>query len=171
MAPIWDDVKGALGRFTGAGSADDDSTQDDTTQADEVMESASEQPRMVQCVKLGRELPGLERPPFPGELGRRIFENVSRPAFDLWGEQQTLIINHYGLNLIDPAAKQFLMEQMEAFFFADQAHVPEGWVPEDQAGDLGPQGKGGLPGPQAKKGGGSPVPQGKGGGPPAPQRK
>lgn len=125
---------------------------------------------MVQCVKLQRELPGLERPPFPGELGQRIFEDVSRQAFDMWREQQTLIINHYGLNLADPAAKQFLMQEMGAFFFADQTHVPEGWIPEDQSGGLGPQGKGSPLSPQGK-GGGSPVPQGKDGRPPVPQRK
>jgi Fe-S cluster biosynthesis and repair protein YggX len=125
---------------------------------------------MVQCVKLRRELPGLERPPFPGELGQRIFEHVSRQAFDMWQEQQTLIINHYGLNLADPEAKQFLMQEMEAFFFEEQEHVPEGWIPEDQPGGLGPQGKDSPPGAQGK-GGGPLAPQGKGNDPPVPQRK
>ncbi len=125
---------------------------------------------MIQCVKLRRELPGLERPPFPGELGQRIFEHVSRQAFDMWREQQTLIINHYGLNLADPEAKQFLMQEMETFFFEEQEHVLEGWIPEDQPGGLGPQGKDSPPGAQGK-GGGPPAPQGKGGDPPAPQRK
>ena len=52
---------------------------------------------MVQCVKLGRELPGLEKAPFPGELGDRIYDNVSAQAWDMWKEHQVLLINHYGL--------------------------------------------------------------------------
>ena len=89
--------------------------------------------RMVQCVKLGRELPGLPRPPFGGELGKRVFENVSQDAWNLWQQQSTLLINHYGLNLRDPAAQKFLMEQLEQFFFAEGAQVPEDWTPETQA--------------------------------------
>ena len=61
--------------------------------------------RMVMCVKFGRELPGLEKPPFPGELGQRIFEHVSQQAWDMWPAQSTLIINHYGLNMADPEAR------------------------------------------------------------------
>ena len=97
--------------------------------------------RMVQCVKLGRELPGLPRPPFPGELGKRVFENVSQQAWQLWGQQQVLLINHYGLNLAAPDAQKFLMEQLEEFFFGEGARVPEDWVPEDQA----PQGEPPVP--------------------------
>jgi Fe-S cluster biosynthesis and repair protein YggX len=87
---------------------------------------------MVQCAKLGRELPGLPRPPFPGELGKRVFENVSQQAWQLWGQQQVLLINHYGLNLAAPEAQKFLMEQLEEFFFGEGARMPEDWVPEDQ---------------------------------------
>jgi len=65
--------------------------------------------RMVNCAKLGRELPGLNRPPFGGALGKRVFENISQEAWALWQEQSTLLINHYGLNLRDPAAQKFLM--------------------------------------------------------------
>jgi Fe-S cluster biosynthesis and repair protein YggX len=89
--------------------------------------------RMVNCVKLGRELPGLPRPPFGGELGKRVFENISQEAWQLWQGQSTLLINHYGLNLRDPGAQKFLMEQMEEFFFGEGARMPEDWVPEDQA--------------------------------------
>ena len=102
--------------------------------------------RMVQCVKIGRELPGLEEPPFPGELGDRIFENISQQAWDLWIQQQVLLINHYGLVLADPQARQFLIEQMEEFFFGLGAQMPEGWSPEGTPG----AGKGG--GPAAKGG-------------------
>lgn len=87
-------------------------------------------PRLVNCVKLGRELPGLERPPFPGPLGQRIYENVSQQAYQLWPGQATLIINHYGLSLGDPNAQQILMQQMEEFFFGEDARMPEGWTPQ-----------------------------------------
>ncbi len=85
--------------------------------------------RMVQCIKLGRELPGLERAPYPGELGQRILDNVSQEAWNMWKQQAVILINHYGLSLMDPQAQQFLREQMEEFFFQDDAAMPEGWSP------------------------------------------
>jgi Fe-S cluster biosynthesis and repair protein YggX len=88
---------------------------------------------MVNCAKLGRELPGLNRPPFGGALGKRVFENISQEAWALWQDQSTLLINHYGLNLRDPAAQKFLMEQMEQFFFGEGAKLPEDWTPETQS--------------------------------------
>jgi Fe-S cluster biosynthesis and repair protein YggX len=90
-------------------------------------------PRLVQCVKLGRELPGLEKPPFPGELGQRIFENVSAAGYDLWQPHMTILINHYGLNPADPDTRRILREQMEEFFFGEDAQMPEGWVPAGTA--------------------------------------
>jgi len=93
--------------------------------------------RMVKCVKLGRELPGLAKPPFSGELGQRIFENVSQQAWDMWIEHQVLLINHNGLVLADPAARQFLMEQLEEFLFGLGAVMPEGWTPEGTPGAKG----------------------------------
>lgn len=120
----------------------------------------------VQCVKLGRRLPALEEPPFPGKLGQRIHENVSRQAWEMWQEHQTLVINHYGLNLADPRARELLMEEMEAFLFEDQSDKPDDWVPEDEASGSAPP----VPGPQGK-GGGPATPQSKGGMPPGPQRK
>ncbi len=84
--------------------------------------------RTVMCAKLGKELPGLERPPFPGELGERIYENISAEAFELWKPQMTILINHYGLNPVEPETRQFLREQMELFFFGQPAEMPEGWV-------------------------------------------
>ena len=109
--------------------------------------------RMVQCVKLGRELPGLDKPPFPGELGQRIYDNVSKQAWGLWPAQSTLIINHYGLNMGDPEARKVLREQMEEFFFDAQPKMPEGWTPEaedDEAVGVGPSAKGGGA-PSSKK--------------------
>lgn len=89
--------------------------------------------RMVQCVKLGRELPGLAKPPFPGELGQRIYENISQQAWNMWPAQATIVINHYGLSMADPSAQQILMQQMEEFFFGADAQMPEGWSPQGQA--------------------------------------
>lgn len=90
--------------------------------------------RTVMCAKLGQELPALEAPPFPGELGQRIYEGVSAEAFELWKPQMTILINHYGLNPVEPETRQFLREQMELFFFGEGAAMPEGWVaPEAEA--------------------------------------
>lgn len=72
---------------------------------------------VVQCAKLGAELPALDRPPFPGKLGQRIYDEVSKFAYSLWQDQARLIINHYGLNMADPRSQEFLFEQMEAFLF------------------------------------------------------
>lgn len=89
--------------------------------------------RMVNCVKLGRELPGLERKPYPGQLGQQIYENVSQQAWDMWMQHSVILINHYGLSLGDPQARQFLHEQMQDFFFGEEAAMPEGWTPEGSA--------------------------------------
>lgn len=107
-------------------------------------------PRMVYCVKLQRELPGLERPPFPGELGQRIYEQISKQAFDMWPAQSTLIINHYGLNMADPEARKILREQMEEFFFGADARMPEGWTPETAGAGAGASRKGGGGAPRKK---------------------
>lgn len=90
--------------------------------------------RMVQCVKLGRELPGLDAPPFPSELGQRIYEHVSQQAWNMWPAQATLLINHFGLTLMDPDAQKLLMQQMDQFFFGEGAQMPEGWMPPVQGG-------------------------------------
>ena len=113
---------------------------------------AAQGPRIVYCVKLGRELPGLDRPPMPGALGQRIYEQVSKQAYDMWEAQRTLIINHYGLNLADPESRKILREQMEEFFFGADAQMPDGWVPEAAAAGAGASSKGG--GGAARKGGG-----------------
>ncbi len=109
--------------------------------------------RIVKCAKLGRELPGLPRPPFPGPLGQRVFENISQAAWQLWQQQSVIIINHYGLNLADKRAQHFLMEQLEEFFFGADAAMPEGWVPEGEGEPGGAPAKGsgkGAPVPQRK---------------------
>jgi Fe-S cluster biosynthesis and repair protein YggX len=101
--------------------------------------------RMVMCQKLHRELPGLERPPIPGELGQRIYEHISAEAWEMWQEQSRLLINHYGLNLADPDARQLMRKQMEEFLFEDEDEKPEGWAPEGQGGAKGK----GAPAPAA----------------------
>ncbi len=93
--------------------------------------------RPVQCEKFGKELPGLERPPFKGELGERIYERISQQAWDLWRGQSTLVINHYGLSMGDPDARRLLRSQMEEFFFGEGAQMPEGWTPPGMGGGKG----------------------------------
>ncbi len=85
--------------------------------------------QMVKCVKLGRELEGLDKSPYPGELGQRIYENVSKEAWKMWIEHQTMVINEYGLNLTDPEAKKVILQQAEQFFFGEGASLPPGYVP------------------------------------------
>ncbi|MDR3213967.1 MAG: oxidative damage protection protein [Azoarcus sp.] len=83
----------------------------------------------VNCVKLGREAEGLERPPVPGELGQRIFDNVSQEAWRQWVRYQTMLINENRLNLMDPRARKYLAEQMEKHFFSSGADQVAGFVP------------------------------------------
>ena len=107
--------------------------------------------RMVNCVKYGKEIPGLDRPPMPGDLGQRVFENVSAQGWELWKDQVVILINHYGLNMADTQAQTFLNEQMEEFFFGEGARMPEEWVPEGQGGKGGPATSGkGAPAPPTK---------------------
>lgn len=89
-------------------------------------------PRVVKCVKLGREAEGLDFPPFPGELGKRLFENVSKEAWKVWLEQQKMLVNENRLNLADPAARRYLAEQTEKFFFGTGADVASGYVPQNK---------------------------------------
>ena len=88
-------------------------------------------PRTVHCVLLGREAEGLDRPPYPGELGQRIFNNVSREAWQRWVAHQTLLLNEYRLTPIDPKARQFLVAEMEKFFFGGGAPTPESFTPPE----------------------------------------
>jgi len=85
--------------------------------------------RMIKCIKLGREAEGLALPPYPGELGKRIYENVSKEAWQLWLKQQTMLINENRISPIDPKARKFLEGEMEKFFFGAGSALPEGYVP------------------------------------------
>ena len=86
--------------------------------------------RMVQCAKLGKEAEGLERAPFPGEMGQRIFDNISKQAWQQWMGQQTMLINENKLSVIEPEAQAFLKAEMEKFLFEGDDSKPEGYVPE-----------------------------------------
>lgn len=86
-------------------------------------------PRMIQCIKLGCEAEGLDLPPYPGELGRRIWEQVSKQAWQDWLRHQTMLINENRLNLADAKARKYLAEQMEKHFFGQGADAAQGYVP------------------------------------------
>ena len=82
--------------------------------------------RKVQCVKMGEELEGLDFLPFPGELGQKVFDNVSKEAWKQWLGQQTILINEYRLSSLDPKARTFLMEEMQKFLFNNEdVDMPE----------------------------------------------
>jgi len=85
--------------------------------------------RTVQCVYLKREAEGLDYPVYPGELGKRIYDNVSKEAFEAWKKHQTMLVNENRLNLADARARQYLARQMESFFFGGGAEQPAGYVP------------------------------------------
>jgi Fe-S cluster biosynthesis and repair protein YggX len=85
-------------------------------------------PRTVHCIKLGIEAEGLDRAPYPGPLGQRIFEQVSKQAWREWIEQQTRLINEYRLALSDPKARTFLAAEMEKYFFGGDL-AQTGYVP------------------------------------------
>lgn len=84
--------------------------------------------RMVQCVKLNKEAEGLEYMPYPGDLGQKIYENVSKEGWQKWVSHQTMLINEYRLTPVDPKARKFLEEEMEKFFFGEGSAKPKEFV-------------------------------------------
>jgi Fe-S cluster biosynthesis and repair protein YggX len=84
--------------------------------------------RTIYCTYLQRDAEGLERVPYPGELGARIYANISREAWQLWLRHQTMLMNEYRLTPIDPKARKFLVEEMEKFLFGGGSQKPEGFV-------------------------------------------
>jgi Fe-S cluster biosynthesis and repair protein YggX len=80
--------------------------------------------RTVQCILLGREAEGLARPPYPGPLGKRVFDSVSKEAWQQWLAHQTTLINEYRLSPMEPKARQFLEQEMEKFFFGGGSDKP-----------------------------------------------
>jgi len=85
--------------------------------------------RIVHCVKLGKDAEGLDNPTYPGELGQKIFDNVSKEAWQQWMGHQTILMNENRLSPINPEHRAFLEQEMEKFFFGEGSEMPEGYVP------------------------------------------
>jgi len=85
---------------------------------------------MVNCVKLGKEAEGLDFQPYPGELGKKVFENVSKEAWDAWLSHQTMLINEYRLNPLDPKSRKMIEQEMEKFFWGQGSEAPPDYKPE-----------------------------------------
>lgn len=88
--------------------------------------------RTVRCVKLGREAEGLDKPPFKGEFGERIFENVSRDAWRVWLEHSKMLINEFRLDLTSQRGQEIWMAECEKFFFGDGSELPPEFVPDEK---------------------------------------
>lgn len=88
--------------------------------------------RKVQCIKLGKEAEGLEYLPYPGELGQKIYENVSKEGWQMWVNHQTMLMNEYRLTPVDPKARKFLEEEMDKFFFGEGSEKPKEYVDPGQ---------------------------------------
>lgn len=84
--------------------------------------------RLIYCEKLKKESEGLDRIPYPGELGQRVYEHISKEAWQLWINHQTMLINEYRLSMLDPKARQFLATEMEKFLFGAGSEKPAGYV-------------------------------------------
>ena len=87
--------------------------------------------RMVNCIKLGKEAEGLDFQPYPGELGKKVFENVSKEAWDAWLSHQTMLINEYRLNPLDPKSRKMIEQELEKFFWGEGSEAPPDFKPED----------------------------------------
>lgn len=92
------------------------------------MTSPSPPTRMVQCVKLGKQAEGLDNPTYPGELGQKIFDNVSKEAWQQWMAHQTILMNENRLSPINPEHRVFLEQEMDKFFFGEGSEMPEGYT-------------------------------------------
>ena len=90
-------------------------------------------PRMVNCVKLGREAEGLEKPPLKGDLGKRVFESVSKEAWKMWLEHSKMLINEYRLDLLSESGQRIWMTELEKYFFGEGAQLPPDFVPPAKA--------------------------------------
>lgn len=87
--------------------------------------------RTVFCKKLGTEELGLEFPPFPGDLGKEIYNNISKHAWQMWLSHQTMLINEYRLNMLEPEAREFLVNEMKKFLFGEGSETPPGYQPTE----------------------------------------
>ena len=87
--------------------------------------------RLIYCSKLKKEAEALDLSPYPGQLGQKIYENISKEAWGLWLKHQTMLINEYRLSLIDIKAREFLVQEMEKFLFGEGSHKPDGFIPPE----------------------------------------
>lgn len=87
--------------------------------------------RTIHCAKLGIDAEGLDFAPWPGPLGQRIYAEISKPAWQQWLTHQTMLINEYRLNPLDPKARQFLTGEMEKYFFGGDVAQPAGYTAPD----------------------------------------
>lgn len=90
-------------------------------------------PRMVQCLKLNKEAEGLDRQPYPNDLGKRIFENISKEAWKAWVGHSTMLVNEYRVDVSSKSGTEFLLKQCEAYLFGDGGAQPEGYVPPSKS--------------------------------------
>lgn len=88
--------------------------------------------RMIHCIKLNKEAEGLDFAPMPGELGKKIWQEVSKEAWAGWIKQQTMLINENRLNMADARARQYLLKQVEKYFYGEGADTAQGFTPESK---------------------------------------
>ncbi|KTD67585.1 protein that protects iron-sulfur proteins against oxidative damage [Legionella santicrucis] len=89
--------------------------------------------RIVHCCKLKQDAEGMLKPPFPGPLGERIYNEVSKQAWNMWLSHQTMLINEYRLNLMEAKARDFLKEEMQKYFFGEGSETPAGYTPKSSS--------------------------------------
>lgn len=87
--------------------------------------------RIIECAKLKKKAAGLDHPPYPGELGQRIYAEISQEAWQQWLAHQTMLINEYRLSMLDPNARAFLAREMEMFLFESGSQKPAGYIPPE----------------------------------------
>lgn len=87
--------------------------------------------KLITCMKLNQEAEGLDSPPFPGPLGEKIFNHVSKQAWKMWLAHQTMLINEYRLSLMDPKSREFLQEEMQKYFFGEGSDRPAGFISKE----------------------------------------
>ena len=87
--------------------------------------------RQVFCNHFQKELEGLDRPPYPGEIGQRIYNSVSKKAWQMWIEHQTMLINENKLSMVNPESRKYLQEEMIKFFFGEGSQKPKEYTPLD----------------------------------------
>lgn len=87
--------------------------------------------RIIHCIKLNKDAEGLSKPPIPGELGNKVYEQVSAEAWQLWIQHQTMLINEYRLSMLEAKSRAFLRNEMEKFLFGDGSEKPAGYVPTE----------------------------------------